>query len=56
MERGEKSTNFSNNIMVFDIVIVSDFRFQMKICRKSRCVLFEQIFPPNLNETEFGTN
>ena len=28
----------------------------MKICRKSRCVLFEKIFPPKIIETQFGTD
>ena len=57
MKKKEKRLRiFRVNIFLFDIIIVSDFRFQMKICRKSRCVLFDQIFPPKINETQFGTN
>ena len=56
MKKGEKTSNFSSKYFLFDIIIVSDLRFQMKICRNTRWVLFEQIFPPKINETQFGTN
>ena len=56
MEKRGKVTNLSSKYFLFDIIIVSDFRFRMRICRKSRCVLFEQIFPSKINETQFGTN
>ena len=55
-KKEKKLPIFRVNIFLFDIIIVSDFRFQMKICRNSRWVLFEQIFPPKINQTQFGTN
>ena len=56
MKKGEKKLRiFRVNIFLFHIIIVSDFRFQIKLSKKSRCVLFEQIFPSKMNETQFGT-
>ena len=55
-KKEKKLPIFRVNIFLFDMIIVSDFRFQMKICRRSRCILFEQIFPPKINQTQFETN